>query len=131
MNIEILTLADNVQQYEGKLVIVGTFNDIKAPQIPHIVPEMVVASKIEFRKDENNKHSIELKIINNATKENVIKPIKAEIPILPIMEDTNDFIYLNFITNINNTVFNAEGLYDVVLKVDDVEKKTHLKINIP
>ncbi len=126
MNIEILTLADNVQQYDGKLVIVGTFNDITAPKIPHVVPEMVVACKVEFQKDEAGKHILELSIVNDQTKESVIAPIKAETPSLDIQ---GDFLYLNFVTNINNALFKNAGLYDVVMKVDDVEKVTHLRIN--
>ncbi|MBR1401738.1 MAG: hypothetical protein IJ562_09230 [Prevotella sp.] len=126
MNIEILTLADSVQQYDGKLVIVGTFNDISAPKLPHVVPEMVVACKVEFLKDEAGKHILELCIVNGQTKEPIIAPIKTETPSLDIK---GDFLYLNFVTNINNTLFKDAGLYDVVMKVDDVEKVTHLRIN--
>lgn len=125
MNIEILTLADNVQQYDGKLVIVGTFNDITLPQIPHVV-EMAVACKVEFYKSEEGKHTLELNIINSQTKEAVITPIKIETPPLEIQ---GDYLYLNFVTNINNALFKVAGLYDVVMKVDNVEKVTHLKIN--
>lgn len=126
MNIEILTLADSVQQYDGKLVIVGTFNDITAPEIPHVVPDLVVVCKVEFQKDEAGKHTLELNIINSQTQEAVIAPIKAETPPL---ESQGEFVYLNFVTNINNTLFKTEGLYNVVMKIDDVEKITHLRIN--
>lgn len=60
MNIKNLTLCDNSQQYNGKLFIVRTFNDIILPSVLHRIPEMTIVGKIEFCNHETGKHQFHI-----------------------------------------------------------------------
>ncbi len=63
MRVDILTLCDSAQEYNGKLVIVGTFNTIKAKEYPSVHSGFSVVARIIFDEDEReNNYDIEISI---------------------------------------------------------------------
>lgn len=64
MQIEIFTICDSAQVYAGKSVIVGAFNQVKTQKLPVIMPNLTLALRVAFEKEENGDKTFYFKIKN-------------------------------------------------------------------
>lgn len=62
MELEIITLCDEAAISEGKLNIIGSFDQIKAKSFPCRHPHCAVAVKLRFKENEHGEHSMELRM---------------------------------------------------------------------
>lgn len=62
MIVDIFTLCDSAKEYQGKLVIVGTFNTISAIQFPATHPELAIVARIVMGNQEKGKHTLKISI---------------------------------------------------------------------
>ena len=53
MQIEIFTICDYAQVYAGKAVVMGAFNQMKAQKLPVVVPNLTLAVRVSFEKEES------------------------------------------------------------------------------
>ena len=52
MNVELFVLCDAATDYQGKLNILGTFDAIRAKEMPVVYPLCTVALRMRFQKTE-------------------------------------------------------------------------------
>lgn len=62
MIVEIFTLADFAQNFQGKLFINGTFDNITSRQFPFSHPNLSIVFKLRFDEDEVGLQQVKLKI---------------------------------------------------------------------
>jgi hypothetical protein len=115
MTIDILTLCDNAQQYQGKLVIVGTFNVIKANNFPFRYPAMTFVARMGFNKEEGGNYKLNFSVNKEGEEKDIIPKLSANVDIT----NNNEFSYSNFVLNFNGITFPSAGTYDFKLHIDD------------
>lgn len=125
MKIDIFTLCDSAQEYNGKLVIIGTFNNISAPQFPALHPGFSLVARIIFDETEKGIHQINFSIKKN----------DADIYIMPPEQMTADTTEtqgkdatINIVAKGDDIVIPAAGSYTVSLKVDGKTWESELNV---
>lgn len=116
MEVQILTLCDNAQEYNGKLVVVGAFNQINAPLYPSVIPEMSIVAHLSFAEEDNGEHTITFGLTNETTGIDIIKsePYKQNID----MQGKNYAANVNFVVKAPNFIVPNEGRYILYVDVD-------------
>lgn len=116
MKVDIFTLCDNAQEYDGKLIIIGTFNSIYAKEFPTLHPEFALVARVVFGEDEKGFHNIDFSIKKNSE----------DVYIMPLGQMTADTTHtkgkeavINVVVKGNNILIPSAGTYVVTLKVDD------------
>lgn len=126
MKIDILTLCDNAQEYNGKLVIVGALNEIVVPKVPAIIPELAVVARTIIEDETAERHEIEITASNASTgKEGLLPPFKT---ILETKGNTGKTVYSNVIVRMNNLTIPEAGKYVVKFRIDTSESDTLLTV---
>lgn len=116
MSISIFTLCDCVQNYNGKIVIVGASNIIGVPSIPYMKIGMNVVARIIFDKEEEICHKFMMTIKKPSGKDLVSSmTFENKNNIAP---NDNELTNIDLIVGINNVVFDEEGKYSVVLNTE-------------
>lgn len=118
MTLEIFTLCDHGQDFQGKLVIVGTFDTIWAQDFPVLHPLCSVALRMRFARKEIGLHKISLRVIDANNKE-LIPPIVGEANVLAPPNNDQEHSTINAIINLANLNFPNPGRYSVEFKLDD------------
>ena len=72
MIVDIFTLCDSAKEYQGKLVIVGTFNTISAIQFPATHPELAIVARIVMGNQEKGKHTLKISIKKKRMKMHIL-----------------------------------------------------------
>ena len=67
MDIQIFTLCDSAQEYNGKLVIVGAFNEITASSFPAVHPEMAIVVRTIIENEDKEGHDVEISAFKSDT----------------------------------------------------------------
>lgn len=115
MKVEIFSVCDAVQDYNGKLSILGTFDTIFTRQMPVVHPILGIASKIRFESQEIGKYKIKITIVGDNGKIH-IDGIDGELEVKQAPEKTSVVNLAINITNLNITTF---GEYTVNLMIND------------
>ncbi|MDO4163886.1 MAG: hypothetical protein Q4D56_05795 [Bacteroides sp.] len=126
MQIDIFTLCDNAQEYNGKMVIVGTFNMITVPKFPHVYSEFAFVASIRFDKDEKREHDIEVGIKKCDSEYFLIAPAKMKAS---TAEPQGEYSYINLVIKVNNVTIKEKGKYIVYLNIDGEKRETILMVN--
>lgn len=123
MQIDIFTLCDYAQNYAGKSIIIGTFNQISSKLFPFIYNTFNVVGRIGYEASGPKKLKLE---ILDSNKANVIPPIEwsADVPniIPPKMS------YVEFNIALNQVQFKEPGTYEVKLYCEDVVRTLKLYV---
>lgn len=118
MDIQIATLCDFASDYNGKLVISGTFDTLVARQLPVVHPQCALAMRICMTDDDNGTHSFSVAIIDQDGRMVDSKmPITAEMPIR--VPEGVPFITRNLVMNLQGLKFKELGVYSIDVKVDE------------
>lgn len=126
MTVDIFTLCDSAKEYQGKLVIVGTFNTIVANQFPIIYPELAIVARIIMNQEEKGEHSLEISVKKKNEDIYLINPFKLEVNNNGLEAEIGN---VNLIFNANNISIPSEGKYIVTLKIGDTVKESALFVN--
>ncbi len=115
---------------EGKLNILGVFDNIYAPSIPALHPQMqLVMTIVADRLEANKEHQIIIELID-ADNVNVTFRIKGKINFQP--PKSGEDIKINQIIQLNHIVFNEYGEHSIKILIDnDVKRSIPLKIIKP
>ena len=125
MKIDILTFCDNAQEYNNKLVIVGTFNSIAAPQFPAIHKELAIAIRVIWDSNDIGDHHISISIKKESEDVYLVNP--TEIGVFTIKGLEGDGIHVNnIIVRLNNLYLPSEGKYVASLLLNDKEYTSNL-----
>jgi hypothetical protein len=115
MDIEVFTLCEAAADYQGRLNILGIFDTIFSPNIPAAHPHCAIAIRLRFRKAEEGKHSLVIRIVDQDGK-TTIWDLSGDFT---ISFSENDFFgAINLVANLNDFTFNRYGEYNINLVVD-------------
>ena len=123
MDIEAFLLCDAATQQQGKLNVLGAFDNIWAKQLPLKHPACSIVTRIRFERIEQGEHSVRIQIIDQDG--NNIGP-KLEGKISVQARDGIDSSSANLILNIHQLEFKNYGQYRVDLAIDG-----NLKASLP
>ena len=116
MEIEIFTLCDFAQDNNGKLTVVGTFDNINSKQFPVTQPNFCVACRLRFAEKEAGTHDMRLRFIDGNGNE-LLQPIQGQMNI-PAAKN-GQYSTVNLVFNLNNIKFEKAGRYSFELYIDD------------
>jgi len=115
MNIESFLLCDAATDQQGKLNVLGAFDNIWARQLPVKHPFCSIVTRIRFKKSEDGNHSVRIQIIDENGKNIGPKP---EGNISVQTGSGLDSSVANFILNLQGLEFKQYGKYQIDLTVD-------------
>lgn len=116
MKVNIFTVADSVNVYEGgKLVISGTFDNIRTDKCPFMFKPFGVAIKLRpERRDSGKQYKSKLVLRKMGSKKAILEmPLPLSFPKKP----TKEILSAVAVVIIGNAVFDSFGKYVLALKV--------------
>ncbi len=119
MDIQIATLCDFAVDYNGKMVISGTFDALMAKALPVVHGQCALAMRICLTPEDSGNHSMLINIIDEdgvAIDRNKM-PIKADMPVQ--IPDEVPFVTRNLVLNFQGLKFPKAGIYSVDVTIDD------------
>lgn len=118
MHLTLALLADyaNISR-EGKLNIMGIFEQIHASHFPALHPQMQLVMRIEASPFESGTHSLRIAFIDDDANELFSVPGLIAIP----NSQSGENITVNQIVVLNGTTLPKAGLYEFVINSDDEE----------
>ncbi len=118
MDIQIATLCDFAADYNGKMVLSGTFDTLAAQALPVVHPQCCLALRLCITPEDNGQHKFSVNIIDadgNSIDKNM--PIDADMPVeLP---DNVPFMTRNLVLNLQGLKFEEDGFYSIDITIDD------------
>ncbi len=116
MQIEIFTVCDNAQNYQGKLVIVGTFNQIRSNKFPFIYGGFSIVGRIGYETEYNENFNLSFIDPNG---KNVIDPLTWD-SLVKVIDNTTG--YADFNMALNQIQFETPGTYQIILKTKEEKR---------
>ncbi|MDE0859386.1 MAG: hypothetical protein OSA93_04450 [Akkermansiaceae bacterium] len=117
MDLQIATLCDFAAEYQGKMVISGTFDALAAKATPIVHPQCSLAMRFCFTPDDTGDHELNITIIDEDGKPiNDKMPIKGAMPVQ--MPDNMAFLTRHLIVGFQGLSFPKAGVYSVDILVD-------------
>ena len=117
MKLEIFSLCDAATDNQGKLNILGTFDQIYAAKMPVVHPACAIAMRLRFDKMEEGIHRVNLQLVNPDGKP-VFRPMEGEVN--PRMAEDVESVAVNLILNFQHIKFDEFADYQITLAIDDV-----------
>lgn len=118
MDFQIATLCDHAADYNGKLVVTGTFDTLAARSLPVVHPYCTLALRICFTPEDIGHHKFSITIIDEDGE--VLDP--KNMPIEPEFDvklpDNAPFITRNVVMNLQGLRFPKAGLYSLDISCD-------------
>jgi len=118
MDIQIATLCDFAADYNGKLVISGTFDTLAARALPVVHPSCALALRFCFTQEDIGKHKLSINIINedgDSLDPNNM-PIEPEFDV-QLPQDI-PFLTRNIVMNLQGLRFPEDGIYSIDIGCD-------------
>jgi hypothetical protein len=119
MDIQIAALCDHAADYNGKLVITGTFDTLAARSAPVVHPSCALALRFCFTAEDAGRHQLSINIINEDGESLDPKnmPIKPEFDVQ--LPGGTPFVTRNLVMNLQGLRFPGAGIYSVDIGCDD------------
>lgn len=117
MKIEIFSLCDAATDNQGKLNILGTFDQIFAAKMPVVHPACAIAIRLRFDKMEEGVHRVNLQLVNPDGIP-VFRPMEGEVN--PRMAEDVGSVAVNLILNFQHIKFEEYADYQINLAIDEV-----------
>jgi hypothetical protein len=119
MDIQIATLCDFAADYNGKLVISGTFDTLAARAVPVVHPTCALALRLCFTPEDAGRHQLSINLINEdgESLDPNNMPIKPEFEVQ--LPQNIPFLTRNIVLNLQGLRFKESGLYSVDIGCDD------------
>ena len=118
MDIQIATLCDFASDYNGKLVISGTFDTLAARAVPVVHPSCALALRFCFTQEDAGRHKLSINIINEDGE--ALDP--KNMPIEPEFEvklpQNVPFLTRNMVMNLQGLKFPDVGIYSIDIGCD-------------
>ena len=116
MNIEAFLLCDAATDQQGKLNVLGAFDNIWVRQLPVKHPQCSIAARIRFDRTEEGSHSVKIQIIDEDG-QNIAPKLEGNISVRT--SPGLDSLATNLILNIQGLEFKQYGRFQIDLVVDD------------
>jgi len=117
MKVEIFALCDAATDNQGKLNLLGTFDQIYAAKLPVVHPACAIALRLRFDKMEEGPHDVKLQLVNP---DGIPVFQSMEGLVNPRMGDEIGSVAVNLILNFQNVKFDEFADYQINLTVDGV-----------
>ena len=119
MDIQIATLCDFAADYNGKLVITGTFDTLAARAVPVVHPSCALAMRFCFTPEDAGRHKLSINIINEdgESLDPNNMPIKPEFDVQ--LPKNVPFLTRNIVMNLQGLRFQETGIYSIDIGCDD------------
>lgn len=119
MDIQIATLCDFAVDYNGKMVISGTFDALAAQALPVKHPQCALAMRICMTPEDSGSHVLGINIIDEdgGSIDKQKMPIKADMPVQ--VPNNVSFVTRNLVLNFQGLTFPEAGVYSVDISLDD------------
>ena len=119
--IEMFTFCDFAQEVQGKLTIVGAFNEIKSKNFPFVYDRpFTLVARLNY-KESKEKENVIISII--APNGNIIENFKIDYP---VSVDNGKSTNINFMMKMDKMNFEMEGIYKVVISNQDIKEEIEL-----
>ncbi len=115
MEIEAFLLCDAATEQQGKLNILGAFDNYWVRQMPARIPQCAVVSRVRFEKIEQGSHSVKIQIIDEDG-QNIAPKLEGNISVFPT--PGMDSTVANIILNIQGLEIKKFGRYQIDLAID-------------
>jgi hypothetical protein len=115
MEIEAFLLCDAATDQQGKLNVLGAFDNLWVHQVPVKNPQCSIAARVRFDSVEQGNHSVKIQIIDQDG-QNIAPKLEGSLSIHPA-RGTNSAI-ANLILNIQGLEFKNFGSYQIDLAID-------------
>jgi hypothetical protein len=118
MDIQIATLCDFAADYNGKLVISGTFDTLAARAVPVVHPSCALAMRFCFTPEDAGRHKLSINIINEdgESLDPNNMPIEPEFDVQ--LPKNVPFLTRNIIMNLQGLRFEEAGIYSIDVGCD-------------
>lgn len=121
MQIDIFTLCDNAQNYDGKAVIVGTFNQINSNKFPFVyTPSFSIVGRIGY--EIGGEKDFKLSFLSPEGKL-MVPPF---IWKTTVVAEEGKLGYIDFNLLFNQIHFDVPGTYIFRLESDDIQRELPL-----
>lgn len=119
MDIQIASLCDFAADYNGKLVVSGTFDTLAARALPVVHPNCSLALRFCFTQEDAGRHKLSVNIIDEDGESLDEKgmPIEPEFEVQ--LPPNVPFVTRNLIMNLQGLRFQKDGIYSVDIGCDD------------
>ena len=125
MDLQITTLCEHAADYQGKLVIVGTFDTMMSPQYPARLEKWVLALRLSADREEEGEHELGIRFVGGPDDKDLFDPIQTNLQV-SIGEQSLPFITRNIIVMLDEVVLPGSGIYRLEITIDG-ELKSHLR----
>ena len=126
MKTEILTLCDNAQDYNGKTVITGTFNEVKAADYPTVLQNICMVLRISFEHNEHINSNLILKAYDIDASEALL--MKFDTPFENMPTDNNRRSFVNAILKLDGITLPKPGVYRFEVQIGDWKDNVELYV---
>jgi|GEM_PF-51502 len=118
MDIQIATLCDFAADYNGKLVISGTFDTLAARAVPVVHPSCALAMRFCFTPEDAGRHKLSINIINEdgESLDPNNMPIEPEFEVA--LPKNVPFLTRNIVMNLQGLRFEEAGIYSIDIGCD-------------
>ena len=118
MDIQIATLCDHAADYNGKLVVCGTFDTLAARALPVVHPMCSLALRLCFTQEDAGRHKLSINIINEdgESLDSKNMPIEPEFEVQ--LPPSAPFLTRNLIMNLQGLQFPTDGIYSIDVGCD-------------
>jgi len=117
MDLQIATLCDFAAEYQGKLVVTGTFDALAAKATPIVHPQCSLAMRFCFTPEDAGDHELSISVIDeDGSPINEKMPIKGAMPVQ--IPDNVAFVSRHLIIGFQGLTFPKAGVYSVDILVD-------------
>lgn len=118
MDIQIATLCDFAADYNGKLVISGTFDTLAARAVPVVHPSCALAMRFCFTPEDAGRHKLSINIINEdgESLDPNNMPIEPEFDVQ--LPKNVPFLTRNIVMNLQGLRFEEAGIYSIDIGCD-------------
>jgi hypothetical protein len=118
MDIQIATLCDFAADYNGKLVISGTFDTLAARAVPVVHPMCALAMRFCFTPEDAGRHKLSINIINEdgESLDPNNMPIEPEFEVQ--LPKNVPFLTRNIVMNLQGLRFEEAGIYSIDIGCD-------------
>lgn len=113
---EIFTVCDFAQDSNGKLTLVGTFDNIQAGTYPCVHRQCAVAARLRFSENELGRHKITI-TLKNEKGDDVLPAINLDADFPNVVPD--GYVALNLVFNIEKLIIKEPGKIAIQLFVDE------------
>jgi len=118
MDLQVATLCDFAAEYQGKMVITGTFDALAAKATPIVHPQCSLAMRFCFTPEDDGDHELQISVIDEDGQPiNEKMPIKGAMPVK--MPENSAFMTRHLIVGFQGLSFPQPGVYSVDILVDN------------